>query len=112
RLVQYSEARNEILDAATAHAEIRNWALHSGMASVGDPVIFNRWRKAKLEHEQRELSLQEIFNDAVGCASLTVSLGLLARYFLGLQTREELEKLFREITGKLGTAFPGDEPAG
>jgi hypothetical protein len=109
-LVQFSETMNGLLDTATRHSEIRNWALHSGMVDSGDFATFNRWRKAELKHERRELSPQELYDAAVGCASLTLTLGLVARYFFGLQTREEVQKLLSEITGKLGTPFPGDEP--
>ncbi len=112
KLVEFSKGINEILDAATTHSEVRNWALHSGMAGIDDTVTFNRWRKAELAHEQRALSLQEVYEAASGCASLTLALGILGRYIFGFQSRQETEKLLGEVASKLRTPFPGNKPAG
>jgi hypothetical protein len=111
-LAQFAEGMSEFLEEATRLSEIRHWALHSGRADSGETATLNRWRKAKMEHEQREVSIQEIFDAALQCASLTLTLNLVIHFYFGFKTREEVEKLVGEITGKLGTPLPSDDPAG
>jgi len=111
-LIQFSESMNGFLETATRYSEIRNWALHSGIVDSGDTAMFNRWRKKELKHEQRELSLQELYETAAGCGSLTLTLALVTKLFFGLQTREEVEKLVGEIIGKFGTVPSSDDVTG
>ncbi|MEX6505642.1 hypothetical protein [Jiella sp. M17.18] len=107
-LVQFSEGVDEILDSASRHSEIRNWALHSGMVGNGDAAIFNRWQKAESKHEQRSLSTEDVYAAATGCASLAMSLGILAPYFFGFQTVEQLDEIVSQVLGKLHTQPPRD----
>lgn len=114
KLKEHAEAANSLLDEATRLAEIRNWTLHSGWSKMDpDNALLGRYsRSERMLWEQQEFTIDDIYKAAADSVSLAFALSFFGQFAFGLQTQEQIEQVLREITGKLGAPFPGDDPAG
>lgn len=114
-LNERAPAMGETFDEIQRLADIRNWALHGNRVEAdGDLLKLSRFVRgaAPGAMERITMSLDDIYEAACDCASLSVTLYFTGSLAFGLKTQEDVEQFLSKLARQLGTDFPSSDPAG